>query len=295
MSTTTIQQNILYGLGEGASVADATFLAYALRWANLALREILMRYRFKNLRTRSIFRTTDGQQTYQAPSDFIGFLVLKDESAGVVLAQITPEEFAREVNATKIVDESFTSDDGVAVALDFQGIVQYSETVTTTDGETTFTRDTDYAIDYVAGTITVDAAESMSDATDYYIDYLYYANDGKPNRFCLEYDATNTKYVFRLDPIPDATYIFSLLYPASPSNLSGSVEPLWSYLEFALERGGIYYGALELELDQQKRMELKGTYEGAIQALIQLDQELIPKRNTIPVVMRQSEYTNANT
>ena len=295
MSTTTIQQNILYGLGEGASVADATFLEYALRWANASYREIMLRYRFKTLRTRSIFRTSDGQQTYQAPSDFLGFLVLKDESSGNVLSQVTPEEFAREVDSTTVTNETFTADDGVAVALDYQGIVQYSETVQNTDEDTTYTRDTDYEMAYPAGTITVDDAESMSDATDYYIDYECYANDGKPKRFCIEYDATNTRYVFRLDPIPDATYIASILYSALPTELSGSVDTVWSQFEFALERGGIYFGSMELELDPQKRMELKNIYEVATQALIQLDLELVPKRNTIPVVMRQSEYTNANT
>ena len=31
-------------------------------------------------------------------------------------------------------------------------------------------------------------------------------------------------------------------------------------------------------------------YETAIQSLIQLDLELVPKRNTIPVIMRKSDY-----
>lgn len=289
MSTTTIKQNIIYGLGEGGIVADATMLIYALRWANAAYREIFLRYRFKHLRTRSIFRTTAGQATYQAPTDFGGFLVLKDESGGSVLSQITPEEFQRDISATKITDEAFTSDHDVAVSLDNTGIVQYSETVTTTDGATTYTRDTDYSMNYTAGTITVDSTGSMSDATEHETDYLYYA-EGSPTQFCIEYDATNKRYIFRLDPIPDATYIASLLYPAIPSDLSGSVDPIWSKLEFALERGGIYYGSLEIMEDAQKRAEFKQIYEVAIQSLIQLDADFVPKHDRIKVVLRKSDY-----
>jgi len=290
MSTTTIKQNIIYGLGEGGSVADATMLTYALRYANAAYREIFLRYRFKHLRTRSIFRTADGQQTYQAPSDFGGFIVLKDESGSAILDQVTPEEFQRDISSTTIEDETWTSDDGVAVSLDNKAIVQYSETICDdADQTTTYTRDTDYTMAYPAGTITIDAAQAMADTTEYYANYEYYTRSS-PTQFCIEYDATNAKYIFRLDPVPDAVYIASLLYAAIPSDLSGSVEPIWSELEFALERGGIYYGSLELIEDAQKRRELNIAYETAMQALIQLDQELVPKRNTIPTVMRKSDY-----
>lgn len=290
MSVDTIKANCLYGLGEGTNVADATYLTYALRWMNCAYRDIFLRYRFKSLRTRSIFRTANGQQTYQAPSDFIGFVVLKDESNDTILDQITPEEFARDVGTTEVEDESFTSDDGVAVELDNKAILQYSETVTNTDGDTTYTRDTDYTISYVNGTITVDAAESMADATEYYIDYLYYET-GTPTQFCVEFDATNGKYVFRLDEVPDDTYIASLVYPALPSALSGSAEPIWAQLEFALERGGVYYGSLEIIEDPQMRAEFKQAYEVAIQSLIQLDLDLVCKHDTIPIIMKKSDYT----
>jgi len=291
VSTSTIKSNILYGLGEGGSVASTTFLAYALRWANAAYREIFLRYRFKCLKTRSIFRTTDGQQTYQAPSDFSGFLIMKDETSGTILDQVTPEELQREITTTEITDESFTSTTlDTAVALDHQGLVQYSETVTNTAGTTTYTRDTDYSMSYTAGTITpIDSGGSMVAATEYYIDYLYY-EDGAPTKFCLEYDATNKRYVFRLAPTPDGTYVSSLLYPALPSDLSSSVEPLWSALEFALERGGIYYGSLEITDDAQKRSEYKGIYENAMLAVIQLDQEMEPKQMTIPIRMRRVDH-----
>uniref|UniRef100_A0A6H1ZRY9 Uncharacterized protein n=1 Tax=viral metagenome TaxID=1070528 RepID=A0A6H1ZRY9_9ZZZZ len=291
MSTLTIEQNILYGLGEGGNVASTTYLAYALRWANAAYREIFLRYRFKHLRTRSVFRTANGQQTYQAPSDFMGFLVLKDESKDTIIDQITPEEFARDVGGAQITDESFESDFDVAVSLDNVAILQYSETVTTTAGTTTYTRDTDYTMDYTAGTITVLSTGTMADTTDYYIDYLHYTT-GNPVQFCIEYDSTNAKYVFRLDPVPDAIKIVSILWLDVPSDLSSTVDAIWPRLEFAIERGGIYYGALEIIEDQQLRLEFKTNYESAIQSLITLDLDLVPKQVRIPLVMRKTDYTS---
>jgi hypothetical protein len=239
-----------------------------------------------------VFRTADGQQTYQAPSDFMGFLTLKDESNDTVVDQITPEEFARDVGTTTVTDETFTSSDGNAVSLGNKAILQYSETVTDdTDHTTTYTRDTDYTMDYVSGTITVDAAEEMADATEYYIDYLYYTKD-KPTQFCMEYDAANKKYVFRLASTPDDTYIYSVVYPAIPTALSGSANAIWTRFEFCMERGGIYFGSLEIIEDANLRMSFKQDYEVAMQALIQLDQDLQPKHNRIPVIMRKSDYTS---
>ncbi len=292
MTTSSVQSNILLGLGEGVNVADSTYLTYALRWANRSYREIMLRYRFKNLRTRSIFRTTNGQQTYQAPSDFAGFLVIKDETNSTVIDQITPEQFARDVDTTKITDETFTSDDDTAVSLANRAIVQYSETIADDADETTiYTRDTDYTMNYTTGAITVDSTGSMSDATTYYANYLHYTKS-KPVQFCLEFDATNGKHVFRLDPVPDAVYIGSLLYSALPSQLSGSVEPLWTHFEYALECGGIYHGSKEIIEDAQMRAEFKSDYEVAIQSLIQLDQDLIPKHDRIPLVTRRTDYTS---
>lgn len=295
MSTSTIKSNICFGLGEGALVADATMLTYALRWANAALHEIFARYRFKHLRTRSLFTMTHGQATYQAPTDFLGFLIMKDESNNTVLSQVTPEEFHRTISTNSVTDESFTTDSttlATAVSLDNSAILQYSEVVTDTTATTTYTRDTDYSMTYASGIITPIAAGSggsMSTGTEYYIDYLYYS-EGKPDKFCLEYDASNNRYVFRFDPVPDSSYIGSLLYPAIPSDLSGSVEPLWTRLEFALERGGIYYGSLEIIEDAQKRSEYKQNYEAAIQALIQMDQEMEPKQQTIPLRLKKSDH-----
>lgn len=290
MSTSTIKSNILYGLGEGGNVADSDFLAYALRWANAAYHEIFLRYRFKCLKTRSIFRTSEGQQTYQTPTDFSGFVVMKDESNETILDHKTPEELQRDIATTIVTDESFTTTTlDTAVSLDQTGLVQYSETVTDTAGTTTYTRDTDYTMNYVAGTVTPITGGSMEAATEYEVDYLYY-EQGKPTQFCIEYDATNARYVFRMDPTPDAAYVSSLLYPATPSDLSDSVDAVWSTLEFALERGGIYYGSLEIIDDPQKRSEFQGIYEKAIQALIQLDQELNPINATIPIRMKRGQH-----
>ena len=290
MSTTSMKQNVLLGLGEGSSITNAAFLTYALRWLNSAYREIFLRYRFKCLKTRSIFRTTDGQQTYQAPSDFSGFLIMKDETSGTVLDQVTPEELHREITTTKITDESWTSTTlDTAVTLDHQGLAQYSETVTNAAGTVTYTRDTDYTMNYTSGTVTPITGGIMVATTAYLIDYLYY-EDGAPEKFCLEYDALNTRYVFRVSPTPDGTYVTSLLYPALPSDLSGSVEPLWSTLEFALERGGIYYGSLEITDDAQKRSEFKQNYETAMDALIQLDKDMEPKQMSIPIRMKRSDH-----
>jgi len=291
VSTTTIQQNIIYGIGEGALVADTTMLAYALRWANSAYREVFGRYRFQSIKTRSIAAATDGQQTYQAPSDFFGFLTLKDETNETIIAQETAEEFQRNVGTSEIEDETFTSSSDTAVSLDNKAIVQYSERICDdADETTTYTRDTDYTMNYVAGTVTVDSTGSMSDATEYYANYLYYSKN-TPDHFCLEYDAASNRYFFRLRPVPDDDYVLSLLYPAVPSDLSGSVAPIWSEMEFCIERGGIYYGALELREPNDPSIErFKRDYEAAIQALIQLDQDLQPKHSRMKVVMRSVDY-----
>ena len=292
MSTTTVKQNVIFGLGEGTNVASADYLTYSLRWINASYRDIMLRYQFRNLWTRSIFRMTNGQQTYQAPSDFVGFLTLKDETNDNIIDQVTPEEFARDVDAQQVSDETFTSDYDTAVSLDNRAIVQYSETICDdADETTTYTRDTDYSMNYTTGAITVDSTGSMSDATTYYANYLKYTK-GKPVKFCMEFDATNGKYVFRLDPVPEATTIATLIYPALPSQLSGSVEPIWTQLEYALERGGIYFGSLEIIEDQGMRQEFLRLYEVAVQALIQLDLDLVPKHDRIPVRLRRSDYTD---
>jgi len=278
---------------EGSNATNATYLTYALRWATRTYKEIYTKsgYKFKNLHKRSVFRTSDGQQTYQAPDDFIGFLTLRDESNNTVIDQITPEEFARDVSTQDVSDESTTSDCDVAVDLDQKAILQYSETVTTVAGTTTYTRDTDYTMSYADGAITVLSTGSMADATTYYIDYLYW-DTGDPVQFCFEYDTTNKKYVFKLDPVPDDTFIVSLVYPHKPTTLSGSVDPIWELMETTIEAGGIYYGSLELVESPQLRAEYKRIYQDAVTDFVRLDQDLVPKHNRIPLVTRHSDYTS---
>jgi len=293
MSVTTIKQNILYALGEGSNVSNATFLTYALRWANRAYKEIFFKegYKLNAIKKRSVFRTEAGQQTYQAPSDFVGFVVLKDESNDGIIDQVTPDEFAREVSSSSITDEAFTSSFDTEVTLDHGAILQYSETVTNTAGTTTYVRDTDYTMDYSAGGITVLSTGGMADATSYEIDYLYYTQ-GQPDRFCFEYDKTNRLYVFRFDPVPESEYVVSLVYPHKPDDMSASVEPVWEFMEHAIECGGVYYGSLEIIEDKQKRKELKNIYVEAVKDLVRMDQDMIPKHNRIPVIKRRIDYTN---
>lgn len=280
-------------MGEGSNVTNATYLKYTLRWANRAYREVYTKagYKFKNLNKRSIFRTANGQQTYQAPSDFMGFITIKDETNDGVVDQVTPEEFARNVNTTVVTDESFTSDEDASVSLSYKAILQYSETVTNTAGTTTYTRDTDYTIDYTDGSIIQLSTGSMADATAYYIDYLRY-DTGKPIQFCFEYDLSNGKYVFRFDPVPDNTFITSLVYPHKPTALSSSVDTAWDLMELAIEAGGIYYGSLEIVESQQLRAEFNMVYKDAVSDLVKLDQDLVPKHDQIPVFRRYTDYTN---
>jgi hypothetical protein len=293
MTTSTMQSNILYGIGEGSNTGNATYQAYALRWANRAYREIYTKagYKFKNLHKRSTFNTSNGQQTYQAPEDFIGIVQLRDETNNASIDQITPEEFARDVMTSKVSDESFTSSSDVAVSLANVAVLQYSEVVTTTDGVTTYTRDTDYTMSYSGGTITVLSTGSMSDATAYYIDYLNWTT-GKPNQYCFEFDQSNDKYVFRVDPTPEAQFLVSLVYPHKPPALSDSENAAWGLMELAIESGGIYYGSMEITESPQKRMEYKQVYKDNLSDLVKLDQDLLPKHGRIQMFVRQTEYTS---
>ena len=291
MSTATIQANIIYGLKEHGLVADETFLTNALRWGNAAYRDMINRPWFdRTLLTKSNFTMTDGQQSYQSPSDFAGFCTMWDVTNQTELIMVTPEEFQRNVSISSITNETFESDDDTAVELDNKAIVQYSEVVQNTDEDTTYTRDTDFSMDYTAGTITVDADESMSDETDYYIDYLY-MEKGKPDKFCVEYDSTNARFVFRMSPVPDDAYIATLVYPDFPSDLSDSVDSIWSRLEFAIERRGIYYGSLEMFEPQDPliaRFDIDS--EKALEYLRQRLARITPKHNRIQVVMQRSDY-----
>lgn len=291
MSTSSMQINVINKLKENGLVGDSTMLAAALRWLNEGYRDMINRPFFdKTLLTKSNFTMTDGQHTYQAPSDFAGFCTMWDVTNGTELIMVTPEELQRQLSTDEVLNESFTSDSDTAVSLDNKAIVQFSEVVTTTDGVTTYIRDTDYSMNYTAGAITVDSTGSMSDATEYYIDYLY-MEKGDPAKFCIEYDSTNARFIFRLDPIPDDEYIAAILYPDFPSDLSGSVDSIWSRLEFAIERRGIYYGALEMfESNDPLITRFDKDSEKAIEFLRMRLAKLIPKHNRIKLVMRSSDY-----
>jgi len=95
--------------------------------------------------------------------------------AGSCLDVDTPQalHFPRADDDCRTIQEDFTSDHDVAVNLTRELIIEDSELVTTTDGETEFEADTDYEMDCEAGTITVLSTGSMEDATDYTIVYKY--------------------------------------------------------------------------------------------------------------------------
>ena len=76
-----------------------------------------------------------------------------------------------------VIDESFISSHDIAVSLAHSNITSSTVVVTTTDGNTTYTEDTDYTIDYTNGAITVLSTGAMVDATEYYIDYDYIVED----------------------------------------------------------------------------------------------------------------------
>ena len=290
MSAETIEQNILYALGLSADVADATHLAYALRWANAAYRQMLVKHDFASLNVKTNFPLADGQQTYTAPSDFNGIGMLKDETHNEPLDPETLEQFQRNISISEIIDEVFESADDTAVALEHKSIVQYSDFIyDDTDHTTLYTRDTDYAISYTGGTVTVDCDESMSDETDYYISYLYHA-EGPPSHFCIEYDSTNKLFLFRLRPTPNEAMRATLIYPAFPSALSSSVNPIWDKFEYCLERGGIYFGSLEMLMANDPRIDrYEKLYMDALRDLVNFDARLLPKSSTIPVIMKKRD------
>lgn len=73
-----------------------------------------------------------------------------------------------------VEDEDWTTDaDTLATAISLANspIEPGSETVESTDGATTYTRDTDYSIDYANGTITPIAAGDLEVGTEYHISY----------------------------------------------------------------------------------------------------------------------------
>jgi len=73
-----------------------------------------------------------------------------------------------------VVNETFNSGEyDTWVQLNHTNIVEASETVTDLTGATTYTRDTDYEMNYTDGKIKVLSTGSMSNNTDYLISYDY--------------------------------------------------------------------------------------------------------------------------
>lgn len=88
------------------------------------------------------------------------------------LSRFYPKQGVYEVTVDyQITDEHFTSSYDTAVSLANQPIEYNSETIETTDDVTSYTRDTDYTIDYWNGTITVLSTGDMADATAYHATY----------------------------------------------------------------------------------------------------------------------------
>jgi len=77
-----------------------------------------------------------------------------------------------------------------------------------------------------------------------------------------------------------------------PSDLSGSVSPISSIWEHALERGGIYYGSLELfEGNDPKIAIFKQNFETAIAALIKMDVNIGKKRRYMKLIHSKGDFT----
>jgi len=91
------------------------------------------------------------------------------------LSRFIPREQVYELTLDfdEVSNESVTTESahGTYKALANKPIKWDSETVTTTAGTTTYTRDTDYTIDYWNGKITTISGGSMAVSTEYYIDY----------------------------------------------------------------------------------------------------------------------------
>jgi hypothetical protein len=115
--------------------------------------------------------------------------------------------------ATASTTETFTSEWNTFVSLEFDDIVSGTETVTTTDGNVTFSGGgDDYTMNYSAGEIRVEATGSMDDDTEYQISYDYQSNVG-----------TDTVAIDVLAPVADGrqTYTVDNTLDAPQGSLDG--------------------------------------------------------------------------
>ena len=97
-----------------------------------------------------------------------------------------------------VTDEQFNSDGlGNWVQLDSIWIIPFCETVTNIDGTVTYTRDTDYEMDYLLGKIKCLSSGSMVASTNYLIDY-YHNESGAVDMVYTDCMAQNSKYGFAM-------------------------------------------------------------------------------------------------
>ena len=94
--------------------------------------------------------------------------------AAAAISRFYPlKSVAEKIISTTVTDEAFTTAaaDGTYKALANKAITPNSEVVTTTDGLTTYVKDTDYTMNYIEGSITTISGGAMVVLTAYEIDY----------------------------------------------------------------------------------------------------------------------------
>jgi len=103
--------------------------------------------------------------------------------------QVTPP---MQYNVTKsVINETFNSSEyDTWVQLAHTNIVNASETVTDLNGTTTYTRNTDYEMNYTDGKIKVKSGGNMQNYTDYLISYKYTTRETSPFNTAMS-SATN--------------------------------------------------------------------------------------------------------
>ncbi len=121
----------------------------------------------------------------------VGLVDGTDLSAGRLyyLSQTTAGELTADEDVT-VADEGFTAALDVATSLAYEAIIDDSETVTSSDGGTGYTANSDYEMDYEAGTITPLSTGSMT-AGDYLIGYDYSPITVRPQ--LMGYAASSTE------------------------------------------------------------------------------------------------------
>ena len=112
-----------------------------------------------------------------------------------------------------VTDEDFTADTGVAVSLANHPIEYDSETVETTDAATTYTRDTDYTMDYSNGTITALSTGDMTEI-EYHISY------------------TKSRLAIDLSGLTDLIRVHAVEYPLGSAPKDAKTFGMWGDILF---------------------------------------------------------------